>query len=166
MRPRPIVLWGSKSDCRNFRLPAAILGDLGVGRVGLLSNNPRKASALMENRIEVVAQLAREAAPNPYSLAYLRTKKEKMGHTLGFSPSHGAHLTSGGRARDNPATGAALRAATSASPIAAITPEWSGPEDDAAPLNRMRIWSRPDVVERPNAIVRTIVSKRVFRTRI
>ena len=73
---------GFKADCRDFSLPAAILRDLGIGRVRLLSNNPRKANALAENGIEVVAQLPCEAAPNPHSLAYLRTKKERMGHTL------------------------------------------------------------------------------------
>jgi GTP cyclohydrolase II len=73
---------GFKADCRDFSLPAAILRDLGIGRVRLLSNNPRKANALTENGIEVVAQLPCEAAPNPHSLVYLRTKKEKMGHTL------------------------------------------------------------------------------------
>ena len=76
------IALGFKCDCRDFRLPAAILRDLGVKRVRLLSNNPRKASALAEDGIEVVAQLACEAAPNPHSLAYLRTKKEKMGHVL------------------------------------------------------------------------------------
>src|SRR5271167_462905 len=55
---------GFKCDCRDFRLPAAILRDLGVKRVRLLSNNPCKATALAENGIEVVAQLACEAAPN------------------------------------------------------------------------------------------------------
>src|SRR4051794_33563983 len=73
---------GFKADCRDFNLPAAILHNLGIGRVRLLSNNPRKANALTENGIEVVAQLACEATPNPHSLAYLRTKKEKMGHAL------------------------------------------------------------------------------------
>ena len=73
---------GFKADCRDFSLPAAILRDLGVKKVRLLSNNPRKASALAENGIEVVVQLSCEAAPNPYSLPYLRTKKERMGHTL------------------------------------------------------------------------------------
>ena len=73
---------GFKADCRDFSLPAAILRDLGVKRVRLLSNNPRKASALTENGVEVVARLSSEAAPNPHSLAYLRTKKERMGHTL------------------------------------------------------------------------------------
>jgi len=73
---------GFKADCRDFSLPAAILRDLGIGRVRLLSNNPRKANALAENGIEVVAQLPCEAAPNPHSLVYLRTKKERMGHAL------------------------------------------------------------------------------------
>jgi GTP cyclohydrolase II len=73
---------GHKADCRDFNLPAAILRDLGIGRVRLLSNNPRKANALAENGIEVVAQLSCEAASNPHSLVYLRTKKEKMGHAL------------------------------------------------------------------------------------
>jgi GTP cyclohydrolase II len=75
---------GFKCDCRDFRLPAAILRDLGVERVRLLSNNPRKATALAESGIEVVAQLACEVAPNPHSFAYLRAKKERMGHALSF----------------------------------------------------------------------------------
>jgi len=73
---------GFKADCRDFELSAAILRDLGITRVRLLSNNPRKASALTENGIEVVAQLSCEAVPNPHSLPYLRTKKERMGHAL------------------------------------------------------------------------------------
>ena len=73
---------GFKADCRDFTLPAAILRDLGIKRVRLLSNNPRKAKALAENGIELVVQLRCEAVPNPHSLAYLRAKKEKMGHAL------------------------------------------------------------------------------------
>jgi GTP cyclohydrolase II len=73
---------GFKADCRDFSLPAAILRDLGIKRVRLLSNNPRKASALTENGVEVVAVLRCEAAPNPHSVTYLRTKKERMGHVL------------------------------------------------------------------------------------
>jgi GTP cyclohydrolase II len=73
---------GFKADYRDFSLPAAILRHLGIKRVRLLSNNPRKAGALGENGIEVVDQLACEAVPNAHSLPYLRTKKERMGHTL------------------------------------------------------------------------------------
>src|SRR6476659_3415381 len=73
---------GFEVDCRDFALPAAILHDLGIKQVRLLSNNPRKASALAGSDIEVVARLSCEAVPNPHSMSYLRTKKEKMGHTL------------------------------------------------------------------------------------
>jgi GTP cyclohydrolase II len=73
---------GFKADYRDFSLPAAILHDLGVKRVRLLSNNPRKASALTRNGIELVVQLSCEVAPNLHSFRYLRTKKEKMGHAL------------------------------------------------------------------------------------
>src|SRR6202047_2724424 len=55
---------GFKADCRDFSLPAAIVRDLGVKRVRLLSNNPRKASALTENGVEVASVLSCEAAPN------------------------------------------------------------------------------------------------------
>ena len=73
---------GFKADCRDFSLPAAILRDLGIKQVRLLSNNPSKARALAKNGVEVVVQLSCEAAPNPHSLPYLRTKKERMGHAL------------------------------------------------------------------------------------
>src|SRR5712675_3640813 len=73
---------GLKADCRDFELSAAILRDLGITRVRLLSNNPRKASALVENGVELVVHLSCEAAPTEHSSAYLRTKKERMGHVL------------------------------------------------------------------------------------
>ena len=72
---------GFKADCRDFGLPAAIVRELGIKRVRLLSNNPRKASALAEVGIEVIP-VPCEAPPNPHSFAYLSTKKERMGHAL------------------------------------------------------------------------------------
>src|SRR4029077_7407679 len=71
---------GFKADCRDFSLSAAIVRDLGIKHVRLLSNNPHKARALAKGGVEVVVQLSCEAAPNKHSLDYLRTKKEKMGH--------------------------------------------------------------------------------------
>ena len=68
---------GFKADCRDFSLPAAILRDLGIKRVRLLSNNPRKASALAENGVEVVVQLSCEAAPNPHSSPICGPKRKK-----------------------------------------------------------------------------------------
>jgi 3,4-dihydroxy-2-butanone 4-phosphate synthase/GTP cyclohydrolase II len=73
---------GLPADCRNFGLPAAILHELGIGRVRLLSNNPEKSRALEMAGIEVAEQIPCEAPANPYSIAYLRTKKEKFGHLL------------------------------------------------------------------------------------
>src|SRR6266699_5359748 len=73
---------GFVADCRDFSLPAAILHDLGLSRIRLLSNNHHKTRALVDSGIEVVVQVPCEAAPTPHSLAYLRTKKEKMGHAF------------------------------------------------------------------------------------
>lgn len=73
---------GFEADCRDFSLPAAILHALGIRRVRLLSNNPRKTRALRDAGIEVVAELPCEASPTPESLAYLRAKKERLGHRL------------------------------------------------------------------------------------
>jgi GTP cyclohydrolase II len=84
---------GFKADCRDFDLPAAVARDLGIKQVRLLSNNPRKARALAKRGVEVVVQLSCEAAPNPHSRAYLRTKKEKMGHALSLRPGDGSDQT-------------------------------------------------------------------------
>src|SRR5262245_7474289 len=73
---------GFAADYRDFSLPSAILHHLGVSRVRLLSNNPHKTHALGDAGIEVAAQIPCEAKPTPHSVAYLRTKKEKMGHTI------------------------------------------------------------------------------------
>src|ERR1700758_3887330 len=63
---------GFKADLRDFSLPAVFVRDLGIKKVRLLSNNARKARALTEKGIEVVAQLSCEAVQNPHSLAYLQ----------------------------------------------------------------------------------------------
>jgi 3,4-dihydroxy-2-butanone 4-phosphate synthase/GTP cyclohydrolase II len=82
---------GYKADCRDFALPAAILRELGVGSVRLLSNNPAKAQALCDAGIEVISRVACEVEPNPHSSAYLRTKKERMGHMLSLPRFDAAH---------------------------------------------------------------------------
>jgi GTP cyclohydrolase II len=82
---------GFKGDSRDFSLPAAILHDFGIKRIRLLTNNPHKAVALSDAGIEVVARIPCEVAPTPYSLAYLQTKKEKMGHALSLRGDKGDH---------------------------------------------------------------------------
>ena len=73
---------GFMADHRDFSLSAAIVHALGVRRVRLLSNNPRKVRALADAGIEVTARIPCEALPTPESLPYLRAKKEKLGHLL------------------------------------------------------------------------------------
>jgi len=73
---------GFSTDYRDFGLPVAILRDLGISRVRLLSNNPKKYRALIDAGVDVVEQVSCEVAPNSHSFAYLQAKKEKMGHAL------------------------------------------------------------------------------------
>jgi GTP cyclohydrolase II len=73
---------GFKADFRDFSLAAAILHDLRVPRVRLLTNNPHKVRALSDGGIEVVERLSCEVDPTTHSLPYLRTKKQRMGHAL------------------------------------------------------------------------------------
>jgi GTP cyclohydrolase II len=73
---------GFDADCRDFSLAVAVLYELNVRQVRLMSNNPQKVEALTKGGIEVIELIACEAPPSPYALSYLRTKKEKMGHSL------------------------------------------------------------------------------------
>ena len=82
---------GFMADHRDYSLPAAILHNLGISRVRLLSNNPSKSRALVDAGIEVAARVPCEAAPNPHSVSYLRAKKERMGHTLSLGQNERSH---------------------------------------------------------------------------
>jgi GTP cyclohydrolase II len=73
---------GFDADCRDFSLAVAIVHEIGIDRVRLMSNNPHKVEALSKGGIEVMELIACEAPPSPYALSYLRTKKKKMGHSL------------------------------------------------------------------------------------
>src|SRR5262245_5263075 len=78
---------GYQADHRDFALPCAIVHELGIRRVRLLSNNPAKARALTDADIEVAALLPCEAEPSEHSRSYLRTKQQRMGHTLALVSS-------------------------------------------------------------------------------
>jgi GTP cyclohydrolase II len=73
---------GFDADYRDFSLAVAIVHDIGIDRVRLMSNNPQKVEALSKGGIEVMELIACEAPPSPYALSYLQTKKKKMGHSL------------------------------------------------------------------------------------
>ena len=66
---------GFDADCRDFSLAVAILHEIGIDRVRLMSNNPQKVEALAKGGVEVVELIACEAPLSPYALPYLRTKK-------------------------------------------------------------------------------------------
>ena len=71
---------GFESDLRSYVLPGAILRHLGIGAVRLLSNNPGKVKAVEDAGVIVADRVPCIAAPVESTEAYLRTKREKMGH--------------------------------------------------------------------------------------
>jgi len=73
---------GFRADHREFALPAELLKALGVRQVRLLSNNPDKVAALELAGIEVVERMPCKVTPSVHAEAYLRTKREKLGHLL------------------------------------------------------------------------------------
>lgn len=73
---------GFDDDSRDYGIAAQILRDLGVSRVRLLTNNPRKLEGLAEYGLEVVERVPLEVAPHPGNVHYLRTKRDKLGHLL------------------------------------------------------------------------------------
>ena len=75
---------GFSSDYRDYALPVAVLHDLGITRVRLLSNNPDKVRALNNAGVDVVEQVRCEVPVNLHSSTYMQTKREKMGHALGL----------------------------------------------------------------------------------
>lgn len=79
---------GFEDDGRDYGLAAQILRDLGVCRVRLLTNNPKKIDGLQRYGIEVVERLPIEIPAHPGTLKYLRTKQQKLGHILsGLKPA-------------------------------------------------------------------------------
>ena len=74
---------GFPADLRDYGIGAQILVDLGIRKIKLLTNNPRKVSALDGYGLEIVKRVPIEIACTKHSKRYLRTKKEKMGHFIG-----------------------------------------------------------------------------------
>lgn len=73
---------GYPSDLREYGLGAQILADLGVRRIRLLTNNPKKVVGLEGYGLEIVEQVPIRVPPNPHNERYLKTKRDKMGHLL------------------------------------------------------------------------------------
>ena len=73
---------GFKGDERDYGIGAQILRDLGVKKIRLLSNNPKKRTGLVGYGLEIVDNIPLEIESNIYNYNYLKTKKDKMGHSL------------------------------------------------------------------------------------
>jgi len=73
---------GFPDDLRDYSVAAEMLKQLKVGSVELLTNNPKKVRGLEEAGVNIAKLTSLVIEPNPHSEKYLKTKKEKYGHTL------------------------------------------------------------------------------------
>lgn len=73
---------GFKGDQRDYGIGAQIIRDLEISKMRLMSNNPKKRTGLIGYGIEIVENVALEVASNVHNEAYLKTKRDKMGHSL------------------------------------------------------------------------------------
>ncbi|MDN5202859.1 bifunctional 3,4-dihydroxy-2-butanone-4-phosphate synthase/GTP cyclohydrolase II [Fulvivirgaceae bacterium BMA10] len=73
---------GFKMDQRDYGVGAQILRDLGVSKIKLISNNPKKRAGLMGYGLEIVENVPIEILPNEHNEEYLKTKRDKMGHKI------------------------------------------------------------------------------------
>ena len=75
---------GFPSDMRDYGIGAQILTDLGVRKIRLMTNNPRKLSGLTGYGLEIVERIPIQIDCNKHNACYLKTKQEKLGHMLNF----------------------------------------------------------------------------------
>jgi 3,4-dihydroxy 2-butanone 4-phosphate synthase/GTP cyclohydrolase II len=73
---------GFKADLRDYGIGAQILLDLGVKKINLLTNNPKKIIGLKGYGLEIANRISIEITPNVNNEKYLRTKRDKMGHMI------------------------------------------------------------------------------------
>jgi 3,4-dihydroxy 2-butanone 4-phosphate synthase/GTP cyclohydrolase II len=73
---------GFKADLRDYGIGAQILQDLGVRKMRLLTNNPKKIVGLEGYGLEIVERLPLEIEPNEVNRHYLETKRDKLGHMI------------------------------------------------------------------------------------
>lgn len=76
------IALGFKMDERDYGVGAQILRDIGVTKMRLMTNNPKKRSGLIGYGLEIMEEVPIEVPPNPHNLNYLKTKQDKMGHDL------------------------------------------------------------------------------------
>ncbi len=83
----------SSADLRDYGIGAQILHDLGVRKMRLMTNNPKKIIGLTGYGLEIVERVPLEIHPNDYNEQYLMTKRDKMGHLILIDPEKDGFLT-------------------------------------------------------------------------
>jgi len=73
---------GFEMDSRDYGIGAQILSDLGVSKIRLITNNPKKRVGLMGYGLEIVDNIPIEITPNVHNEKYLKTKRDKLGHMI------------------------------------------------------------------------------------
>ena len=73
---------GFKMDLREYGLGAQIMVDLGLKKIRLLTNNPKKVVGLDGYGLEIVEQVPIRIKSNPHNESYLKAKREKLGHLI------------------------------------------------------------------------------------
>ncbi len=73
---------GYPGDLRDYGIGAQILYDLGVRKIRLMTNNPKKVVGLDAHRLSIVEQVPVKLPSNPHNMRYLETKRDRMGHRL------------------------------------------------------------------------------------
>jgi GTP cyclohydrolase II len=73
---------GFAADGRKYHVASAMLSDLGVGSVAVLTNNPAKVAALRADGVNVTGRVPMEVNPNQHNRDYLDTKRDRMGHLI------------------------------------------------------------------------------------
>ena len=73
---------GFPMDKRDYGIGAQILRSLGISKLRLMSNNPKKRAGLLGYGLEVTETVPIESVPNPHNEKYLQTKRDKLGHNI------------------------------------------------------------------------------------
>ncbi len=99
------VKLGFPPDMRDFGIGAQILRDLGVKKMRLMTNNPKKLVGLEGYGLEIVERVPIITGVCEYNIGYLRTKKEKMGHLIDLEEENGKQRVSDSSRAEKPDNG-------------------------------------------------------------
>ena len=79
---------GFSADLRDYGIGAQILVDMGLSKIKLITNNPKKVVGIQGYGLDVVERVPMGITPNQHNLRYLETKRDKLGHILEDVPNN------------------------------------------------------------------------------